>query len=139
MPIYFVCSQCQQKLAISTRKAGIEVNCPRCGSAERVPTADQYSEGAASAHAPGSYYVGAAGSETGESSSSQVLAANERGDHDDDGFVLISRRVLYLQAILIAAVAAIAFAGGYLVGRASSKVDAATPNLSLDRNEATDY
>ena len=138
MPIYFACSECQQKLAISTRKAGSVVNCPRCGSAERVPSADQVSGGGASLDVPGSCYVGVAASQRGESSSSDMLAASEP-QAEDSRYLLISRRVLYLQAVLIAVVAAIAFGAGYLVGAATRQNDASAPDISVDRSRATDY
>ena len=55
-------------------------------------------------------------------------------------FLLIPRRILYLQAVLITVVAVIAFGAGYLIGKSSGQSGAAAaPNLSLDRNQATDY
>jgi hypothetical protein len=73
-------------------------------------------------------------------SSSEVLATDQLRTHDDHRFLLISRRILYLQAVLITIVAVIAFGAGYLIGKSSSQSDAAAaPNLSLDRDQATDY
>ena len=72
-------------------------------------------------------------------SSSEVLARDQLRTHDHHRFVLVSRRILYLQAVLITALAAIAFGAGYLIGKSSSHSDAAAPNLSLNRDPATDY
>lgn len=40
MPIQFRCTSCQQKLAISRRKAGKVVKCPACAADLQVPTLD---------------------------------------------------------------------------------------------------
>ncbi|HWL75372.1 MAG TPA: hypothetical protein VNQ74_16005 [Burkholderiaceae bacterium] len=86
---------------------------------------------------PVSYDVGAAASQAGESSSPHVLTVKEPLAHDDD-YLLVSRRVLYLQAILITLVAAIAFGAGYLIGAATNRDDASARDTWLDRNQRTD-
>lgn len=45
MPIKFRCDDCRQLLGIARRKAGTEVNCPRCGKILVVPPEDQVDEG----------------------------------------------------------------------------------------------
>jgi hypothetical protein len=37
MPIRFHCPQCRQMLSIASRKAGSQIDCPRCGLAQTVP------------------------------------------------------------------------------------------------------
>lgn len=37
MPIRFQCDQCGQHLSIARRKAGVEIDCPRCGLRQPVP------------------------------------------------------------------------------------------------------
>jgi hypothetical protein len=39
MPVRFLCPHCHQLLAVSARKAGAKVDCPRCGAAILVPEA----------------------------------------------------------------------------------------------------
>jgi len=41
MPIKFRCNSCRQKLSISRKKAGREVNCPQCAERILVPTEEQ--------------------------------------------------------------------------------------------------
>ena len=40
MPIRFRCRRCNVLLSISSRKAGSEINCPKCSVAQTVPAAD---------------------------------------------------------------------------------------------------
>ena len=40
MPVQFRCDGCQGKLSISRRKAGCQVECPKCGQPLTVPTGD---------------------------------------------------------------------------------------------------
>jgi phage FluMu protein Com len=46
MPIRFRCPQCRQTLSIATRKAGAEINCPRCGALQTVPGKHEATSGA---------------------------------------------------------------------------------------------
>lgn len=39
MPIHFRCQACERMLSIATRKAGQQVNCPKCGKLVSVPAA----------------------------------------------------------------------------------------------------
>lgn len=41
MPIAFRCDSCRQRMAISSRKAGQEVECPGCGATTRVPVPNE--------------------------------------------------------------------------------------------------
>lgn len=40
MPIRFRCEACGQLMGISSRRAGAEVSCPKCGKNARVPQPD---------------------------------------------------------------------------------------------------
>ena len=40
MPVQFRCTSCRGKLSISRRKAGNQVDCPKCGQPLTVPTGD---------------------------------------------------------------------------------------------------
>ena len=51
MPIRFRCKSCRQLLGIATRKAGTEISCPKCGTAQIVPQPGQ-AEAATSATQP---------------------------------------------------------------------------------------
>ncbi len=44
MPVQFRCSACRGKLSISRRKAGSQVDCPKCGQSLTVPTGDAMAE-----------------------------------------------------------------------------------------------
>jgi predicted RNA-binding Zn-ribbon protein involved in translation (DUF1610 family) len=48
MPVRFLCPHCNQLLAVSSRKAGAQVNCPKCGAAIIVPDAVEESTVSAS-------------------------------------------------------------------------------------------
>jgi len=39
MPVRFTCPHCRQKLSVSSRKAGRQADCPRCGRALTIPSA----------------------------------------------------------------------------------------------------
>ena len=38
MPIRFYCQRCRQLLSIATRKSGTEIECPKCGLPQQVPS-----------------------------------------------------------------------------------------------------
>ncbi len=40
MPIRFHCRRCEQLLGIASRKVGSQIECPKCGSTQTVPTAE---------------------------------------------------------------------------------------------------
>ena len=97
MPIRFLCPACRQLLSIASRKAGHQVECPKCRATIIVPDGPE--------------------STTDNSSSATPLLhrpAQQRAA--DDSQIVISRRTLYLQAALLAIVAIVAFVSGYLIG-----------------------
>jgi len=44
MPVQFRCAGCRGKLSISRRKAGCQVECPKCGLPLTVPTGDEVAD-----------------------------------------------------------------------------------------------
>lgn len=44
MPVQFRCTGCRGKLSISRRKAGCQVECPKCGLPLTVPTGDEVAD-----------------------------------------------------------------------------------------------
>ena len=140
MAIRFYCPQCQQLLSIASRKAGSEIECPRCGHAQSVPS----EEAAAASLAMGD--LGrqepardildlvvyddepvplaplskrpppAAAPRPAESSSPDLpLHAHDR--------VVYRRQTLYAQAVLFLVIAGLAFAAGYLIGRGDASYE----------------
>ncbi|MEX0937233.1 MAG: hypothetical protein WDZ59_05180 [Pirellulales bacterium] len=135
MPIRFSCQRCQKPLSVGTRKAGSRVHCPACGAEVQVPAMEPAGSPAAqSASAaqpppeprsqealpedeplPG---VGA----SDDVAEPPVIVPQESphvhhagAPHDPD-LVVISRRAIYAQGILIAAVGVVGFVVGYLIG-----------------------
>ncbi len=48
MPVRFLCPHCNQLLAVASRKAGAQVNCPKCQAAIIVPDGQPSDSGATS-------------------------------------------------------------------------------------------
>jgi len=122
--VRFLCPACHQLLGISARKAGAQVNCPKCRSAIIVPPTepgglepaagdpaerDEVWAEAPAADKPPIAAPPVSGRLSRESSGSSGLG-------DDSQFIRLPRRMLYLQAILLAVVAIAALAAGYLIG-----------------------
>lgn len=141
MAIRFYCSQCRQLLSIASRKAGAEIECPRCGHAQSVPT----EEAAAAAMAMGNL---GRGQETAldvfdltvydddptlmeTSSRRPPPAATSRPAElpspqlpvDRRDLVVYRRQTLYAQAVLFLVVAVAAFVAGYLIGRGNASYE----------------
>jgi hypothetical protein len=117
--VRFICPACRHLLAISSRKAGAQVNCPKCHSAIIVPPADSNDEhDLDSAHGEAVWAEAGAAEKPHTSappiSSRAPVAIPEQSENAL--FIRLPRRVLYLQAILLSVVALLAFAAGYLIG-----------------------
>ena len=132
MPVRFLCPACHQLLSIASRKVGSEVDCPKSRSTIIVP--DPHNDPATEPSNPFEH----AGLEEALSAisiretpapktapPSNSLPATpllhqppsiSPKTSGDDSFVVISRRVLYLQAALLALVAIVAFVCGYVIG-----------------------
>jgi hypothetical protein len=132
MPVRFLCPACHQLLSIASRKVGSEVDCPKCRSTIVVPDPldEQTPEPSNPFEHAGLEQVLSAisaretpASKTAPPTDSLRAApllhqptTNLPTTSGDDSFVVISRRVLYLQAALLAVVAIVAFFCGYLIG-----------------------
>ncbi len=147
MPVRFLCPACHQLLSIGMRKVGAEVECPKCrstiivpepqpsqvaGSTTVAPTTASPSvfeqsglEHALSAISSGEKNPRPSGNSAAppyDSSPADPLfpaaTAGKAQATNDDSLIVIHRRVLYLQAALLAIVAVLAFYFGYLIGGA---------------------
>jgi len=126
MPIRFACPECKQLLGVTARKAGSQVKCPKCGAAVTVPPADSAERSVAE--------TGISRFETPEieetlgrlvvydrtpegvtpAGKSAVAAPRLAGDERET--LLISRAVIYFQAVLLAVVAVLFFLAGLWIG-----------------------
>ena len=137
MPIRFVCENCDARLSVSTRKAGMQAKCPKCHVAITVPKSDQ-SQGQfdLAVRSP------VAGQDVGQRDSDDDPFAQftvydveselvyDTGDEPagtvaaggavDPNKLAISRNVLYAQGALLGFVSLISFAIGVLVGLGAS-------------------
>jgi hypothetical protein len=150
MAIRFFCQRCSQLLSIASRKAGAEIECPKCGIPQTVPT----EEAAAAALAMND----------SSSISEANLALKDFAVYDEDpvpvaverplprkadsntvprrsttteagnplvatleevphGMILFNRRTIYVQGVLFVVVATIAFTAGYFIGRGDASID----------------
>ena len=131
MPVRFTCTECHQTLSVGRRKIGSEVTCPRCQATVVVPTREQggivqtlgritepahggidtlpelivYDDVPRIVAAPPRTYTGPA-------------VTDEELPYDPN-LVAVPRRALYMQAVVIAVLAIVAFILGYLLGLGS--------------------
>ncbi len=139
MAIRFPCRACKQLLGIASRKVGTEIECPKCGQSQVVPTKEQAAALTSQADREedlpqenGRIVVydeepipppetPEAGAVSGEQPSLVDEAAAalpvETLRPLPPGMILYTRGTLYWQAVLIAVVGAAGFASGYFVGR----------------------
>jgi hypothetical protein len=138
MPIRFPCPHCQQKLSISSKRAGMTATCPRCEKELTVPTVQPVAAaaakgGAQAAAAPAEGSAPPADeTETDDNPFSQFAVFDEtelvydtsappapRSDISSaaiDRRVAVPRYVLLAQGVLLGFVALAAFTLGLLVG-----------------------
>jgi hypothetical protein len=143
MPIRFSCQHCGQRLRIASRKAGKEVECPKCQESIVVPSEDAVAAPPPAPEVP----LDADDSPPDETPLPEFVV------HDDDvewvyeseegegqvapgqvdlDRVSVPRSVLYAQGILLGVVGLLAFALGVLVGGGRSPAPhhpLATPHL----------
>jgi hypothetical protein len=117
--VRFICPACRHLLAITSRKAGAQVNCPKCHSAIIVPPADANDASDLDSALGEAVWAEPGVAEKTQASAPPIssrapLAIPEPSESAQ--FIRLPRRVLYLQAILLAVVALVAFAAGYLIG-----------------------
>ncbi|HPP52986.1 MAG TPA: hypothetical protein PK777_08560 [Thermoguttaceae bacterium] len=169
MPIRFRCVACRQLLSIGRRKAGAEIQCPKCGRSQVVPNQEEAAAALAaetahhssepSSPAPSGIFIFdeepeeenwssspipsrwnfSSGGQTAPSATaeSQVFSglASEGSAFPSPSqeVIWISRRTLYLQALLIFVVGAVGFVLGYWLGWADSP---AVPQLAGEQPAA---
>ncbi len=145
MPIRFHCHRCNQLLGISGRKAGSEIECPKCGYSQVVPNQEAAAAAMAMNHFakdhedPESsspvvvYDDPAAPTEDSQPAHAQAAAAgapaspvaglpSAAGQYDHgrpvpSGMILYPRRTLYVQGLLLLILFVLGFGSGYLIGR----------------------
>ena len=138
MPIKFFCNSCQQFLSIAGRKAGTDIDCPRCGRIQTVPSeldaeaamamtrSHQLDEGDPTA-ADNPFVVHdplAGGLDAGEFDPAMPSSADQPWPV---GMILLKRQTLAFQGILLAVLPIAGLALGYFLGLWDSRppVDAA--------------
>jgi predicted RNA-binding Zn-ribbon protein involved in translation (DUF1610 family) len=124
MAIKFYCKSCQQLLGIAGRKAGTDIDCPQCGQTQLVPS-EQTAE---TAMAMTRFHQS---DEIDPSGADGPLAVHDPLDAEDlslatpasddrpptIGMVLVERRTLVCQGILLTLLPIAAGALGYFLGR----------------------
>jgi hypothetical protein len=152
MLVRFLCPACHQLLGTAARKAGAQVNCPKCGATILVPDPQEPAPAESldppAVPGPATKDLSAAGAASGASDAPETTPADAIGFDvlgdltaydrpasgvstsvapskrppaldlplDDGDRIVISRRVIYFQAVLLAVVGLVALAAGYLIG-----------------------
>lgn len=122
MPIRFACKNCQELLTVSDRTVGQQMRCPKCNTFLSVPSVDPKptqqpaqqpaQQQVAADKAPDSLPVVV---ET-EISYEEKAVQKKKLDYDHR-LLAVSRKVIYIQAVLLVALTVGAAIFGYLVGR----------------------
>ncbi len=141
MPIRFPCSQCGQLLGIASRKVGSQINCPKCGLVQTVPTADAAEAalamrrfGRASAQfesastvvvyeerPPASPLVPAAAAPAREGPAETPAGPWAPGQPLPGDMILFPRRTFYVHGVLFILLFAAGLGAGYLIGRGNRR------------------
>lgn len=159
MPIRFRCQRCRQLLGIASRKAGSEVQCPKCGISQVVPNEeaalaalamDQFARTHEAIEGSSNVVVyedepsaietpRPRPTEKTPSSTSNpatvgappVSARSQPGLPVPRGMILYSRRTIYVQGLLLVMLAVVAFGSGYFIGRGDANY-----RQQIDQDEA---
>lgn len=124
MPVRFSCSECGQRLNARDDKIGKTLKCPKCRTQLVVPTAE-----AADAFDPTRDALKQLEEAVGEDDDVSELVVYDDNDVDpstsrvsefDRELVSISRRVIYVQAGLLVALALFGLVVGFLIGRGTA-------------------
>lgn len=136
MPIRFTCNHCGSRLSVSSRKAGMASQCPKCHHPLTVPTPEPRQR-VPDGEAPRESAGPSRDDEAKEDPFAQFIVYDEEpelvyaSDEEDvppyaedlpidPTKVAVPRRILYLQGILLGVVALSCFALGVLVGASRS-------------------
>jgi hypothetical protein len=134
MPVQFVCPKCRRTLSVTRRKIGQQVSCPKCAAVMTVP-ADEPALSASRGGAtipPELEQLGIGGLVDFDEMPDLTAAAASIPQANRPllipprqsppiGPVPISRRAIYLQAVLLLLVASVAFGLGYWLGGVDAK------------------
>ena len=159
MPIRFRCKRCRQLLGIASRKAGSEIECPKCGVSQVVPNEeaasaalamDQFAQAHVTSETASDLIVyedrpsaietprprvtegpGASTSGRAAPDAPPMHPPGEPGRPLPRGMILFPRRIYYVQGLLFLTVALAAFGSGYFIGRGD-----ATYRQKIDQEEA---
>ncbi len=147
MPIRFPCNHCGQLLGIASRKVGSEINCPKCGSVQTVPTPEAAEAALAMRRfarstaqfesastvvvyeeppATGTFEPAAAVSARGSSAETPAAAPAEVpavGRPVPGDMILFHRRTFYVHGVLFLLLFAAGLGAGYLIGRGNRRFD----------------
>lgn len=162
MAIRFPCKRCQQLLGIASRKAGSEIECPKCGLAQIVPSEEaamaamamnQYAKAPQVGENPANVVVyddeptaietpGRAGEEGPAPPGPARQTPSKQpppppGEPVPQGMILFPRRTFYVQAILLVLLAAAAFGAGYLIGLGDARHRTHLARMEAARQEVT--
>lgn len=127
MPIRFACEQCGQKLSARSRQVGHIAKCPKCKHEVTVPAASTRTSG--DSRPPDSAGTGQAEGREDDVYSQFAVYDDDEWVYEDEteqagktpvavdfDRVSIPRSILYVQGILLALVAILAFVFGILIG-----------------------
>jgi hypothetical protein len=142
-------------LGIATRKAGSRIECPKCGVEQEVPNEDAalaalamtalakeqdavfeaggvvvYEDDPAIAELPGAGRTSRASTSVRRTVPPLAVAP---GEPVPDEMILFPRRVYYVQGILFALLAVVAFGAGYLIGRGDANFELRAEQERLQR------
>ncbi|MBN1590117.1 MAG: hypothetical protein JW888_11425 [Pirellulales bacterium] len=119
MPIRFACQACGRLLSTARRKRGTSIDCPKCGHAQIVPDPSAPADSLPRPVDLPDQSIGAVPNEPAETDSTDNLVPPE--------MVLVSRRAIYAQGLLLVVVGVVGLLAGCLIGRGCAPVDAVRP------------
>jgi hypothetical protein len=136
MPIRFLCSECAQLLSIGRRKAGTQIDCPKCGVTQTVPSSEAVSATLAAADdqssedspirivvsddAPPAFAAAVRPPARPAESPWATVFPGVRDARTSREMILLPRHTLYVHAGLFLVVAVVGVLAGYAMGRGSA-------------------
>ena len=134
MPVRFTCPQCRRTLSVTRRKMGHQVTCPMCAAPITVPTCQPALAGAANLSSVSAELDQLRVGDLVDFDDLSDLMVDEPRTPPAQGATVIraeapaapsrvsvSRTSIYLQAVLLVLVAAVAFGLGYWLGSLDAK------------------